>query len=266
MILLNLWQPSILPPSPPAATPLPSLNLRWAVGILTAPRKQPTLPATLAALGAAGFGDCPRLISADVNLSGCWQNWLATTAALLAAYPRVDRLLILEDDCLLSAGLRRYFDLPYYLPPAAGVCSLFCSRDCLRNELLQWHRMPVPLLAHGSQAYVMTPEVARCLLADPPFRQRRDGTDHAVGTYCRLKEIPYFVHSPSLSRHSAPVDTSLVESRGLPELREATLFVEHFQFQLQEPQLYAHVQTISQPVSPLLFELPPEVAVRFEHK
>lgn len=223
--------------------------IRWAVGTLTAPRKQATLAVSLTSLRAAGFA--PDVILDDVERKGCWQNWLAVLRRLLSIAPDVERYLVTEDDALFSVGLRDYLD--HNPPPPDSVASLYCSRDCMLPELMRWARMPVPLMAHGSLAYVLTPTIARQIAADPPFPNRRHGTDHAVGTFCRYREIPYYVHSPSLTRHSLAESALGDEVGGRKELRHGGIFVTHVT--IHEQKAIFFVDDVLQPDADLLLEL-----------
>lgn len=226
--------------------------IRWATGTLTAPRKQATLAASLTSLRSAGFE--PGVILNDHLLTGCWQNWLAVLRRLLVTAPDADRFLITEDDCLFTVGLRDYLEA--CPPPADGITSLYCSRECLREPWMTWHRMSVPLFAHGSLAYILTPAIARRIIEEPPFPTRRQGTDHAIGTFCRHREIPYLVHSPSLVRHSYVASALGPECGGRVELRQAGIFLKQVTIHDQKAIIFADAE-VPQPIPELLPELAP---------
>lgn len=204
--------------------------MRISVGIITAPRANPSLPDTLCSLREAGFS--AYRILGDDSRSGCWQTWLKLLRRMIADYrdrSSPDYFLLCEDDVIFAAGLRLYLD--HNPPPAGSIANLFCTSECHRAELMEWHGMPTPHRAQGSLALLIPAGVAKRILAATPFPDRRDGTDHNIGTFCSRSffdpggDVPFVTHSPSLVLHSR-VDTSLDTARGREELRQAFCFAE----------------------------------------
>lgn len=164
----------------------------------------------------------------DTARSGCWQAWLAllrkwVESSTIHVRQVATHFLICEDDVIFSRGLIAY--LRSNPPPAGSIANLFCTAECHRPELMQWHRQSVPAKAQGSLALLIPFAVAKKILAFTPFPDRRDGTDHNLGTFCRAHDIPFVTHSPSLVLHSK-LETSLAVQRGRVELRQAFVFAE----------------------------------------
>lgn len=124
-------------PATRTPTPWPRHVLRWAVGITTAQREQPTLERTLASLAAAGW--TRPLVAAEPGVVrpdgvewlpsksqlGGWRNFLRLASAL-AALP-CDVALLLQDDVVLTRGLRTYLERSVGDWPAAAAMSLYSS-------------------------------------------------------------------------------------------------------------------------------------------
>lgn len=174
----------------------------------------------------------------DDNRSGCWQAWLAllrkwVESATIHGQQVATHFLICEDDVVFSRGLIAY--LRRNPPPFGSIANLFCTAECHRPELMQWHRQPVPSRAQGSLALLIPLGIATQILESPPFPSRRDGTDHNLGAWCRGRDIPFVTHSPSLVLHSK-LETSLTVERGRAELRQAFCFAESIHvYKIDEP-------------------------------
>jgi len=202
--------------------------------VITAPRpKFQTLHDTLASLQDAGFD--PPLVIHDEHQAGCYVTWrLAARWALhyhvhqLGFY---DFILICEDDIELAAGLRQWlqheFAPPNWLKDRRRfVASLYTAR-CNHRDVPGWHAADrLPKQASGALALLFPVKVLSDFLADPPHPEWADRTDHAVGLFCREKEIPFLFHSPSLVRHTDPSHTNsaLVTPGGRIEDRQCEEF------------------------------------------
>lgn len=207
-------------------------KFNWSTAVITAPREPPTLARTRSSLAAAGFLD--PLIVSDATSAGCYKTWRAGLSYLLSLSWSADWLLIAEDDCEFTSGLREWLEAastPLALDPAA-FNSLYCSAgnypkgESSLNFSVGWREISVPLYAFGALAYAITPALARRFLADPPTPERPNNTDHAIGLFCKREGIPYRVHSPSFVRHIG-FSSALPESAqgGLSEYRQAATWV-----------------------------------------
>jgi hypothetical protein len=199
-------------------------EIKWAVGMITAPRPIPTIGATLASLAAAGWPRTEVSIFSDDERSGCYRGWLVALRTLAFSSPRPTRILLVEDDVEFAAGLRGYLehairsgaidaDSWYSLYRAGGLHEPF------DGPAGDFPAVVAPRQCFGSLAYVLTPELARKFCDDPPFPAWRDGTDRAAGEFCRQHRIPYRVAWPSLVRHIGEV-SSLDRSGGMEVNRQ----------------------------------------------
>lgn len=174
--------------------------MNWDVAVISCPRVQSTLDATIASLGSAGWRDVEVLI--DSELSGCYRNWRRAAKWLLSG--RGDTLLICEDDILVSKGLRGYFEKTG-LPK--GVVSLYCGYINHHDEH-GWHEVTkLPKHCHGALATVWTRELLECFLAYDRSDEFANGTDTHIGRWCRNTKTPYWCHSPSFVKHTGYTST-----------------------------------------------------------
>lgn len=192
------------------------------IGVITIPGREKIFTETLMGIRESVRHAAYR-VHCDAKLAGCWQAWLHLLRDMTDDPRGASHFLICEDDIFLSRGIYDY--LRHNPPPAGSIANLFCTPECHSPELMQWHRQPLPQRAQGSLALLLPLAIARDLAADPPFPDRRDGTDHNIGTFCRDHGIPFVTHSPSLVLH-ATTETSLAEARGRDENRQAFCFAE----------------------------------------
>src|SRR5262249_39891830 len=117
---------------------------RWAVGVTTAPRRQPTLHWCLDSLIRAGW-EQPRLfvdsavtiagrvanlpISLRAEKLGAWPNYYLALTELLLREPWADAYFLVQDDVILydREDLRRYLEQTLWPADPTGAISLFCS-------------------------------------------------------------------------------------------------------------------------------------------
>jgi hypothetical protein len=144
-------------PSPPAPSPtlvrLVPIGKRqgpatktWAVGIVTAPRKTPTLDRCLASVLAAGWR--PRIfaepdspipkydgpITQRTERLGAWSNHYLALHELAQREPRADAYVMLQDDAILAPDLRAYLESALWPGWPLGACSLYCSKAYDRGQ------------------------------------------------------------------------------------------------------------------------------------
>lgn len=220
----------------------------WRVGIITADRPGGSLLAmTVRSVLEAGFSGgrttvfCqvgsrppeqvpPGVLVSDGSVEpGAYRNWRHALKSLLddceASIAPADstRLIVLEDDVLVSLGLREYLDcLP---PPPDGVASLYSAAPNDESDsLFGWIRVArVPQRAFGALGYVFTPDLARRFLDSAPLTHKPHGTDHAVGLWCRDRGVPYYVHAPSFLVHRGA--KSSVPDAGVDANRQCRRFI-----------------------------------------
>lgn len=198
------------------------------VGVVTCENRElNTLNTTLAMAQIAGCA--ASLVQFDTVNLGAWGNWRACLKRLvdLADAGKYRFLLVLEDDAVLSSGLAKYletFSLAHDV-----IYSLYCANGSPANKIFrEWnfgfHEVEAPRFSWGALAYLMHIDLARKILAAPPFPDRKDGTDHAIGVFCKTNKIPYLVHFPSLVKHIGAI-SSLEEVGGNNEYRQAKYWV-----------------------------------------
>lgn len=202
----------------------------WAVGVVTAPREEPTLATTLQSLRDAGW-PVPRLFvepetelpseAVDLPVSlrserlGLWPNWLLGLTELVLRHPDADAYLMVEDDVLFRRGLRRWLEERLWPLERIGVVSLFCPKT-YASDVHGWKEVKEGWGFAGAQALIFPPPSARLLLGDPlVLHHRRRGprqgnydTDAVVGLWAELSKLPVLVHSPSLVQHVGNASTS----------------------------------------------------------
>jgi hypothetical protein len=199
-------------------------DFAWQVGVLTCPRPgHPTLGVTLASLSSAGWPIRSIRIFYDFDRIGCYQAWLRGLRLLADHAPAGAWLLLAEDDGQHAAGLRGYLERPGQLDPN-GWNSLYCAGTLHSCIHFGWREAAAPRQCWGSVSYAVTAEMARRFLADVPFPAWRDGTDRAVGHFCRRAAVPYRIHSPSFVRHVG-LESSLDEPGGEAVNRQCAWWV-----------------------------------------
>lgn len=196
---------------------------RWAVGVVTAPREQPTLERTLTSLSQAGWdrarlfvepGSPLPVIAASYAKTvrderlGAWPNWWLGLVELMQRDPDADAYVMLEDDVDLRPGLRQWLENELWPEAKVGVVSLFCAARFGGPES-GWRKIDAGWSFAGAQALVFPPAAARRFVAHPtPMNHRRTGrdqgqrdTDGIVGLWAQREGLPLYVFRPSLADH-----------------------------------------------------------------
>jgi len=170
-----------------------------AIAITTAPRPVPTFDQSLASLRRAGFDGTTWILndgrylpdivgSVVVNNSpplGGLKNWAHALETLVTSTD-APWVMVLEDDIRWARGAAAALgkdlrDLDGKLRDGVGYLSLYLSRKVAKEIEYRKGRPLRPGIyssklaegCWGSQAYVLTREGARALLADPTFDDRR---------------------------------------------------------------------------------------------
>lgn len=223
------------PGDSPAAMPADSVSREpaikphvqsWAVGVTTAPRREPTLAHCLQSLAEAGwkefrlFAEPGVEIPADLPASrrderlGAFPNWYLGLTELVLREPLADAYLMCQDDVLLAANLRAYLERTLWPCERVGVVSVYRPSHYEKNghgfqiEDRGWETW-------GALAYVFPNPSARALLCDPLVVNHRHhgpakgmhNIDSVVGSWCLRSKLPYFVHVPSLAQHIGHAST-----------------------------------------------------------
>lgn len=212
-----------------------SVKWNWAVGVTTAPRRIPTVDQTLESLAQAGW-NAPRLFvepcespsplfenypaSYRVQTLGAFPNWYLGLSELYLCEPHADAYLMCQDDGLFAYGLREYLEETLWPSSPVGVVSLYCPCHEHMEDVVGYSEIDRGWQAWGAVAYVFSNPGLRELLSDSMvLNHRHHGPDEGlknidsiVGSWCQRRQLPYFVHVPTLVQHIGK--TSTIRKKG----------------------------------------------------
>ena len=157
----------------------------WAVGVTTAPRRQPTLEPCLDGLTRAGWSDIHLFLDGTVrvpenytHLQTTWREqsigacpaWVLSLAELVVLHPQADAYALFQDDVLPHYGdsLREYLERALWPDGQAGVVSLYNPGIGLKPG---WQVIPSEW-DWGAQAVIFSPPAVRTFLSDPTVLRR----------------------------------------------------------------------------------------------
>lgn len=210
---------------------------RWAVGVTTAPRRQPTLELCLDSMRRAGWSDIRLFVDTPVELPesyehlpvtlrdtrvGAWPNYYLALAQLCAESADADAILIAQDDSLFydQENLCAYLEDILWLTDPPGVVSLFCSAVDAK-ERPGWYTHQ-GAWTRGAHAFVFPRNLARQFLTDRDVvahRQRGSeglvGIDTVIGQWASRRGIPVVFPSPSLVQHIGDTSTLWKHARAI---------------------------------------------------
>ena len=218
----------------------------WAVGVVSSPRCQPTLDATVESLARAGW-DAPHLfLDGTVRVSerlahlpgvlreprvGCWPNSYLALAELLMRHPDADAYLLAQDDVRFygAESLREYLEQVLWPGRRRCLVSLYCP-SIYSAPAFGWQSLPFPWTL-GAQAFVFPRRVAQDFLLDRSVCDHRWGgwqepnrgltqTDVVIGLWAWRERIPVWYPTPSLVQHIG-VTSTLTPNRDLTGERRA---------------------------------------------
>ncbi len=202
---------------------------KWAVGVTTAPRRQPTLETCLDSLIRSGWDNArlfvddraPTLASRHQHLPvtlhqpalGAWPNYYLALQELLCRHPDADALMIVQDDaCFYDREcLREYLERVLWPGDPPGIVSLYCS-SAYTNEHTGWHEIPEEWV-WGALAFVFPKERARQFVTDPKViahRWKPGGLrliDEVIGKWTLRENVPIHYPTPSLVQHMGDTST-----------------------------------------------------------
>lgn len=216
----------------------------WAVGITTAPRRQPTLERCLRSLQACGWDQLHLFIDGDVSVAeefsaasrttrqpaaGAWRNFYLSLSELLRRSPTATALMMVQDDALWPTHLpvRDYLEQIRWPDDGRFVISPYCCAD-YTEEKSGWHEFR-DTWAYGAVALIFSRSAAEEFLADPIVVERcchdyQAGIDTVIGEWAKRRGIRVIFPTPSLVQHIGEVSTLWPTARAVG-LRRATRFV-----------------------------------------
>lgn len=223
--------------------------IHWAVGVTTAPRRQPTLQDCLDTLLAAGW-DSPRLfVDGQVELpamahslqqtvrapqQGAWLNYYLTLQELLE-HTDADVLMLVQDDAAFppTSAIRHYLDCVVTQTGTGALLSLYCPTDYdgQSNGWQVWDSV----WHFGALAFVWSRPLAEAFVADsivaayenPADGERKAGIDVVIGEWAKRAGVSIYRSTPSIVQHIGHVSSIWETSRAVG-LRRATSYVGDF--------------------------------------
>ena len=219
------------PRSPPDSIPARRGGLRWAVGMLTAPRPVPTIDRALASLQNAGFSSVhifaepgswvpdrfahlPRTVHG--RLLGNLGNFYTSLASLWMLEPHADCYAVFQDDVCVAEGLRAWCDRQLW-PNGAGLVSLYtCGAQ--HDDASGWRILSRGMChTFGALAFVFRSDILKDFLSDGRLLEMREaglraGDDAAIGEWATRRGFGIAYHTPSLVDHIGV--TSAVAANG----------------------------------------------------
>ena len=195
----------------------------WAVGVTTAPRREPNLPEMLQSLKKAGWGEARIFaepgsevveeggftVTQRRETMGAWPNFMLGLSELVLSNPQADAYFMCQDDALFCGGLRKYLENELWLDDKVGVVSPHTPSHQTHEQEPGFFEADVGWSSWGAMAFVFSNASARALLRHPAVINHRnrgmgDGlrnVDSVVGNWCRMAGLPYYLHAPSLCEH-----------------------------------------------------------------
>ena len=203
----------------------------WYVGVRTAPRRQPTLRASIASIVAAGW--IPTIFAEPgTDLSGLeefpivqrterlgvWGNWRDILER--AAASDAEQVLTFEDDAIVVPGARAFVEASGILAqPRVGFASLYTSR-AHHQAREGWHTVDTSQWGcfWGSVALVMPRDSVQEIVSHPIAQDWRGisgkqvapdvwGGDVCVTRIVLDRKRQIWAHSPSLCQHIGDTST-----------------------------------------------------------
>jgi hypothetical protein len=218
---------------------------QWAAGVVSSPRRRPTLGDALDSMARAGWGSPYLFLDGTVRVPGrfahlpgvlreprigCWPNHYLALAELVMRHPDADAYLLAEDDALFFDGevLREYLEEMLWPSPRGCIVSLYCSSANSRPDF-GWQPLAEPW-AWGSLALIFPRPVAQHLLLDRSvcghrwdrWQEEHGGlrcTDFVIGQWAWKKRIPVWYPTPSLVQHIGATSTLGLDRQAADERR-----------------------------------------------
>lgn len=223
---------------------------KWAVGMVTAPRKEETFTQSMRSLLAAGWNS-PRIFAEpgspipeefqhlpltqrDEKL-GAWPNYHLALCELLDRYPDADAFMVAQDDVLFTSGgrphgLREFLEEALWPEDNTGFVSIYCS-SAYHQDKNDWHRIPVRW-RWGACAIIWPRDSLVHFLSHNAIKWRLHGknnglwnVDTVMGGWQKEHRRSAWFCSPSLTQHIGRTST-LFPSNNATGRRAARVFAE----------------------------------------
>jgi len=195
---------------------IPNKTWEWGIGVLTTThRPGGMLARTLESYRETGFD--PPIVFADANRNGGLWNLHRALKTLVKKYPNANAYMIIEDDVLFSKNIREYLEAELWpsVEDHGCICSIFTPTYYSSDE--RWHIEKRGSRTWMSQCRIYHPLSAKKLVADLDNDARLQNkwrqNDTVVGTWAAKNNVDIWFHSPSLTQHMAPKNTSYEANR-----------------------------------------------------
>jgi len=195
--------------------------MRWAVGLTTAPRPEPTLERTRASLHKAGWTDCH--VFDDSHKAGAWPNWISGLRSLIDGHPDADAYMMVQDDAAFCRGLRAYLEQTLWPAANVALCSPYCPTP-YKKPKRGWHEENNGWNLAGAVCWVLPPDSARTIIAQLGQVEAKDRIDARIGQWAENVNRSVWYHTPSLVQHSG-VGNSALGDENIDSLRIAADFL-----------------------------------------
>lgn len=141
-----------------------------------------------------------------------------------------EALCVFQDDVIASRGLSGWLEESLWPGPVdeCGVCSLYCAGANSREESGWYDSDSLPVFRPwGACGLCFPKQSAELLLANPPNRALMTQSDASTATFCRMHNLKFWLHSPSLVQHVGAIGSmGISDNRGLTPERTASRFCE----------------------------------------
>jgi len=223
---------------------------RWAVGVTTAPRKEPTIGRSLRSIVSAGWKDIhvfaepgSPIPTGIVGLTvtrrgetlGVLGNWFLGLSELLHRDPDADAYALFQDDVVLARNVRQYLETTLWPAERAGLVSVYCPEP-YANGGPGFREVSTGGGLLGALSYILPSAAAKWIVTAGTatwFRRRtfsRESRrlDVLIGQLLAQAGWSAFYVSPSLAHHVGEHST-LWPGIGASRKRRAGDFVgEHY--------------------------------------
>ena len=191
---------------------------KWGIGVLTTThRTGGMLARTLESFRGSGF--TPPVVFTDANQNGGLWNLHRALKTLVEESPDADAYMIIEDDVLFSKNIRKYLETALWpsVSEHGCICSIFTPTIYASDEC--WHIENRGSGTWMSQCRIYHPRSAKKFVADlensPRLQTKCRQIDAAVGGWAEENGVNIWFHSPSLTQHISPQNTSYETKRYL---------------------------------------------------
>lgn len=218
----RVMTPAELVPHPRKRSAAPARQ--WSVGVVTAPRREATLPWCLDSIIRAGWDRPHVFVDGLVRIPEChldlpvtwreqavgaWPNSYLALIEMIQRDPHADFYLLAQDDAFLydRGNLREYLEAALWPEDCPGIASLFCPQPYNQTSP-GWHVRPEPWI-WGAQTFLFSRETAHQLVQSPQaFSHRWTGLDDGraqvdvlIGRWAFDHGWPVWFPNPSLAQH-----------------------------------------------------------------